>query len=55
MSKGFFGFEDIIGTGGWAIIILVFLATIGGGGTKLLPLLIGVGIVTYLATHFNKG
>ena len=39
MNKGFFGFEDIIGTGGWAIITLVFLATIGGGGAKLLTLL----------------
>ncbi len=55
MSKGFFGFEDIAGTGGWAIIIIVFLATIGGGGAKMLPLLIAVGFVTYLAVQYNKG
>jgi hypothetical protein len=55
MSKGFFGFEDIIGTGFWAIVFLVIITTLGHGGMKTLPMLVAVGVVTYLAVHFNKG
>lgn len=48
----FFGFKEIVGTGGWAVLLTLILVALG---FFALPVLLFVGAAYGLALVFGKG